>query len=602
MFGYNRADVQAYLAELEGSERAALEIWTRALELERDAVSRARERAMTMRDLLHHLERETVMLEAQVSTAKSSAELLDVGAQHEIYRLEQIYQLRREQLAQLVPAIDRERQKIDQGLRQMMATIRDTMLQTTATIQSGIDHDAQFAAVAPVLFGSELDASQVTARPLPANRTRLDVPPDRLRVQGRDGKLSGSVTGIVVTGLPPRVLGYIVGSTDEAERALPADDVVAIGQHTVMVKPDARLMNLEDLPEVPEGQALRAVTRLAAPDLESIGQAAAALAEASSPGTVIPRVTANDLVAPAAGLDDQPHMIPPEVAPAQPPAREARSTGGTSPLSQSLPEADKPVAPTPAASPAELAPKATDEADRPQVTPAEPPESATQGSDAQPTTAPDPGAGQSTLPTPPEMATADADLAATAQRPIQATPPTATQSSTKAAQVAQAVPPRAAPSLAELAGLLPPPSWQVDVPAPVAGSDLLAETGTPLPVPPPMTLESVVPPAAPPVMPAAPVSQAPNLPSPPPAPVLPPPTRPEPTPEMGAASSGGAVDVLAFLEGKVVGQDIYNSAGELLAAKDMMIDAALVQRVDAAGRLPELIVYMTFPGLGGPGA
>ena len=71
---------------------------------------------------------------------------------------------------------------------------------------------------------------------------------------------------------------------------------------------------------------------------------------------------------------------------------------------------------------------------------------------------------------------------------------------------------------------------------------------------------------------------------------------------MGGVSAGGAVDVLAFLEGKLVGQDIYNSAGELLAAKDMVIDAALVQRVDAAGRLPELIVYMTLPGLGAPPA
>ena len=601
LFGYNRADVQAYLAELEGSERAALEIWTRALELERDAVARARERAMTMRDLLHHLERETVMLEAQVSTAKASAELLDVGAQHEIYRLEQIYQLRREQLAQLVPAIDRERQKIDQGLRQMMATIRDTMLQTTAAIQSGIDHDAQFAAVAPVLFGSELDASQVTARPLPANRTRLDVPPDRLRVQSRDGKLNGSVTGIVVTGLPPRVLGYVVGSTDEAERALPADDVVAIGQHTVMVKPDARLMSLEDLPEVPEGQALRAVTRLAAPDLESIGQAAAALTETSSLGMAAPKVTASDVVAPPAGSVDQPQLLPAEVAPPAQPAPEPQPTDGLPPLPQSLPDTDKAAAPTPATSPADLTPESTGEATGPKETPAATVVSTAQDSGGQPTSAPDARVGEPTPATPAERAPADAILETTAtpQRSIQATPPAVVPSPAAAAQVAQAVPPRAAPSLAELAGLLPPPSWQVDVPAAVAGSDLLAETSVPLPVPPPMTLESPMPSAAPPLMPAAPVSQAP---SPPPGPVVPPPTRPQPTPEMGAASSGGAVDVLAFLEGKVVGQDIYNSAGELLAAKDMMIDAALVQRVDAAGRLPELIVYMTFPGLGGPGA
>ncbi len=593
LFGYNRADVQAYLSELEGSERAAVDIWTRAVELERDAVSRARERATTMRDLLHHLERETATLEGQVATAKSTAELLDVGAQHEIYRLEQTYQLRREQLAQLVPAIDRERQKIDVGLRQMMSTIRDTMLQTTAAIAPGIDHDVQFAAVAPVLFGSEIEASQVRARPLAGNRTRLDVPPDRLRAQSRDGRVSGSVTGIVVSGLPPRVLGYIIGPTDDTEKAIAAQDVVAIGQHTVMLKPDARLMTPEELPEMPEGQALRAIARLAAPDLGSVEQAASALSASPSSAT-------SDLFVPLSQTPAQRVVTEPE------PSVETRPDVG-------IPrKADAGAAPSPGLEADPARGEQTLAAEPTEVLPDHPaavdePSAPSRDSAAHNDTA---EAANSSGPAVREQEPLGVPGATPSRAVSEVAPPLVVPPSVEAppasapAQVARLGQPSTAPSLAELAGLLPPPSWQVDVPAAQAGSDLLSEVSPAEAVPPPMTLGQTAPPAStPPIAPpprteaSAPIRERVDQP-----PAAPPPPAAVPAPELGGASSSGAVDVLAFLEGKVVGQDIYNSAGELLAAKDMVIDAALVQRVDAAGRLPELIVYMTFPGLSGSGS
>ena len=586
LFGYNRADVRAYFVELEIAERSAVEVWTRAIELERESVARAQERAVTMRDLLRHLEQETASLEAQVATAKASSELMDVGAQHEISRLEQIYQLRREQLTQLVPAIDREWQKIDQGLRQLMSTIRETMLQTTSAMRPGVDHDSQFIAVAPLLFGSDLDASQVTAHPLAAGRTRLDVPRDRLRVQSRDGKVNGPVTGIVVSGLPPRVLGYIIGSSAETERAIAAEDVLAIGQHTVMVRPEARLMSLADLPEVPAGQALLAVNRVSAPDLESIGQAAAALADAQAGPAragLPPRLEPMPPAEPAPPLTT---VAPEEESPGAPPV-----TDRSGPL-VSAPEADvrpgdagwvAPDAhlPTPPDATSVAQPVTDGEgpaqpaAPPPTAIPAPPPALA-----PPPSHAPEQPGAATPLPQPPPPA------------PL---PPPPSQTR----QVAQAGGTGLGPTVSELAGLLPPPSWQVDVPVPMAGSDLLAETPAPLSWTPQDLPETYAaePPAA---VPPAPATSPPPPPTPRPQP--PAPAAPASPPDMGGVSAGGAVDVLAFLEGKLVGQDIYNSAGELLAAKDMVIDAALVQRVDAAGRLPELIVYMTLPGLGAPPA
>lgn len=604
LFGYRRADVQAHLADLEVSERSAVEIWTRAIELEREAVARARERALTLRDMLHHLERETASLEAQVATTKAATELMDVGAQHEIYRLEQIYQLRREQLAQLVPAVDRERQKIDQGLRQMMASIRETMLQTTASIRSDLDHDSQFAALAPVLFGSEMDASQVTAHPLAGGRTRLQVPPDRLRAQSRDGKLTGPVAGVVVSGIPPRVLGYVIGSSDDTERAVAAEDVVAIGQHTVMVRPGARLLNLSELPEVPAGQALRAVSRLSAPDLDSIGQATASLGETSStwtpssaptsiqspppavttaptpaaePGAPISPVSASDSAYPSGdassllAADASQHAAPPPSAPSQevpmpPPLPPSVTETAQSPAAGdvSQPDANRSVTPAPLGAAADPSASET-----PSVSPLPPPDE------------------------PPAIESLSSE---------QVVQPRLPDPAIQSVQVARSSGPNFGPTVSELAGLLPPPSWQVDVPAPVAGSDLLpGGDSSPGPTPilptemPAVHSTHTAAPPLPPPPPPTPPRQARTPETPPAMPVS-----PSPMPEMGGVSAGGAIDVLAFLEGKLVGQDIYNSAGELLAAKDMMIDAALVQRVDAAGRLPELIVYMTLPGLDAP--
>lgn len=55
-----------------------------------------------------------------------------------------------------------------------------------------------------------------------------------------------------------------------------------------------------------------------------------------------------------------------------------------------------------------------------------------------------------------------------------------------------------------------------------------------------------------------------------------------------------ATEVLAFMNGKVVGQEIVAADGQVVARRGERIDAALVDRVERAGRLPELIVYMTF--------
>ncbi len=58
-------------------------------------------------------------------------------------------------------------------------------------------------------------------------------------------------------------------------------------------------------------------------------------------------------------------------------------------------------------------------------------------------------------------------------------------------------------------------------------------------------------------------------------------------------AGGVGADVMAFLVGKRVGQDIYDAQGQILARLGSPIDQAVVESAEAAGRLPELIVHMT---------
>jgi len=65
-------------------------------------------------------------------------------------------------------------------------------------------------------------------------------------------------------------------------------------------------------------------------------------------------------------------------------------------------------------------------------------------------------------------------------------------------------------------------------------------------------------------------------------------------PDSGAAPAVGP-DVLAFLEGKVVGRDILDSDGQMVASRGERITPEVVARVEEAHRLPDLIVNMTLP-------
>lgn len=57
---------------------------------------------------------------------------------------------------------------------------------------------------------------------------------------------------------------------------------------------------------------------------------------------------------------------------------------------------------------------------------------------------------------------------------------------------------------------------------------------------------------------------------------------------------GASLDVRSFLHGKHVGQDIVDSQNNMIAQQGDLITPEVVQRVELAGRLPDLIVHMVF--------
>lgn len=71
-------------------------------------------------------------------------------------------------------------------------------------------------------------------------------------------------------------------------------------------------------------------------------------------------------------------------------------------------------------------------------------------------------------------------------------------------------------------------------------------------------------------------------------------SRSEPAPMPLASEESGALDVRTFLYGKRVGQDIRDASGQVVAKTGDAITPELVDRVERAGHLPDLIVHMVF--------
>lgn len=63
-----------------------------------------------------------------------------------------------------------------------------------------------------------------------------------------------------------------------------------------------------------------------------------------------------------------------------------------------------------------------------------------------------------------------------------------------------------------------------------------------------------------------------------------------------SVANAASVDMLAFIVGKVVGRDLVTADGTVIARRGTTITPELAERVQEAGMLAEMIVYMALPG------
>ncbi len=68
-----------------------------------------------------------------------------------------------------------------------------------------------------------------------------------------------------------------------------------------------------------------------------------------------------------------------------------------------------------------------------------------------------------------------------------------------------------------------------------------------------------------------------------------------PTQASQGLSGEASLNILAFVAGKVVDRDLVGPGGVTLAVRGTRITHELVDPVEVAGLLPEMIVYMTLP-------
>ncbi len=575
LFGYRREDVLRLAGQIEQDELAAHDQFAERVTEQESEVATLRGRLAALDDVLLRLRADREHLERLLALARDNSATLEAGTQREVDRLnaEQGEELAR--LREFLPRLEQEIAGVEGEVTDLAHRL-DLVVRGDVSETSDAGSSGDFADVAAALL--ERTPKHFPVRRLPGGRTVLALPEGSARLQVRGGAVVASVVGLVVSPPPHRVLGFAVEGGD-ATGVVPAADVAALRQGIVLVRDKYRLVAESAVPD----EATRAIFPVTRPS-----------------------ATGSPLVE--------------EVPPARDDAADAADfeAAGQRNVTQRPPE--ETVAPQPSVP--EKLPGASPEveADAPEPQDAEPAaremaaaveDAATALEDVEPTAAEaeTPGSEDEAPATRQDARAevADVALAAPAQGDPLRTPTSAARSEGPPSDgdrvKSSGEPPAAPPAWPEPAHALA----TSEVPQPDAPPDVEIEwpEGVPMPV---WQLPDERPAAAyePPHRAAASRPQPTQVPPPEPPRSRPPepprPRAPEPAHRPVAAGSPTltpGLNILAFLQGKVVGRDIVDGAGNVLAARGASITADLVELVDAAGMLPEMIVYMTLPEGGG---
>ena len=229
---------------IEAEEKGAAEAFAALAADQRARIARTLARRDALQDLLGRLRGDRDRLSAQLALARQNAAALETGVREEVERLEASHLQERTRLESFLPEVDQAIATAESELMQLAEGL-DRMLRGAVPEQAQ-EASTDFADVTAALLSQA--PQDMPMRRLPGGRSLFELPERSVRLQVRGGATLGLVTGVVVSGPPPRVLGF-VAEVEDGAGVIPAADVVALRQGTVLVRDKYRLLDAAALPE-----------------------------------------------------------------------------------------------------------------------------------------------------------------------------------------------------------------------------------------------------------------------------------------------------------------------------------------------------------------
>ncbi len=549
LFGYRIPTINRYIKSITSQDDLELRPFGDEVQRLTMEIDRLKERRRTLNVLADHIRLECERLNLQLAQERLNQRFADAGVRQEIARLEQEHLSRLALLDASKTRADLEAQSYEKQLWQLTESLTRILQdsQSVANQQLSLDSvESVWQDFARTVLGTQ-DLRMPIDTLVPGRLVNRRIAPGVVQVSTRQGERLGHLTGVVLSVLPPAIVAYRV---DEA-LWIAAEDVQVLRMGHITVVSQYKLLDESDV--------------LALYSLETTSPRGEAFGELSP--AALPTHSADPVE--DAKLPDL--TIEPDRKP-QPEARVQQLLASedflrmASTKDESLPVDLRPSFTRVDAKPlpflphdrfgtVESSPLNLDQAD------AQSEERTLKA--AKPSVAVGGTVKASKLP----------DDSPCSTSPIPSPSWFDTASSTSVETECEL----ALPGVSELN----PPAWH---PAPPLSTAQMPTEGDALPG---LTGRTNLP--TPSWTDAGPVASK--------SPVPDPATAPSPAPQTDHGpelNESGSLDVRTFLFGKRVGQDIRDSDGNPIARAGDMITPELVQRVEQAGFLPDLIVHMVF--------
>ncbi len=594
LFGYRMRTLEHYIRQLQRSEDAESRSWSNEVQRLTIETARNTERQKTLEDLASHMRLECERLKLQLEREKINSRLAEHGVREELHRLESEYRDRMTVIQSTQSRVQAEAEAYEKQLWQLSESLTRVLQdsQTVAMKQlSNETPDGVWQDFCHTVLGHSAPSEPVESL-AHGLLIRYAVPQRTIRISARQGEDLGFLSALLIGTVPMGIVGYVV----EGLGVIPSDDVRVLRPHHIMVQSQYELVPEDLVVDSYAGMPFDPDSEPPAPHDPSrnsngprVGmrdELPSEPASASHPESLPAAEDASpDIVMEPAPVEHerQGARAVPEPSGARP-ADDTRTADAETRSAPSNEEPDRPVAQIPLEPTAEAALAIPASVDVPTVPliGAVPLRSPSPETTPPPTQTPPLSRGEAEVSLTPEsvdvpdLAIEDAEeMLDTPSWHHQLADPHREDTALTLPGIAEARPPhldpvrrvpraQAAveddplPGIVDSVEVLPSPSWADEAPVGSRSSETFM---------PPAPVER--PPARTPEIRESP-AQSPSL------------------------EESGALDVRTFLYGKRVGQDIVDAHGKTIARAGDVITPDMVERIEQAGYLPDLIVHMIF--------